>query len=208
MGASVIRALDIGELLCYDSSKKSSEQDKSRAGIGKPVFAALLKGREIVRIRTADGDEMLALWGYPDPDTAPPTAKYFYDNLTSGNAIFWALEQDGALIGELYAFLDIEEDRDFADGRGTAYLCAFRIRQEFRGKGLGSRLMEAALTDLRAIGFRRATIGVSDARNEALYRRLGFVDFVKTCCFDPCARDEAMQPEPDEAGYRLLAKEL
>lgn len=164
--------------------------------------------KETVRIRKASGEEMLVLWGYPDVQTAPPTAKYFFENLASGNAIFWALEQDGKLIGELYAFLNIEEDRDFADGSTTAYLCAFRIQKEYRSRGLGTRLMEAALSDLRSMGFLRATIGADDARNEALYCRLGFTENVKTCYSDPCARDETMQPKPDDAGYRLLAKEL
>ena len=52
------------------------------------------------------------------------------------------------------------------------------------------------------------TIGVNDPRNEALYRRLGFATGMKTCYVDPCARDETMQPETDEVGYLLLAKEL
>ena len=167
-----------------------------------------MTGSKTVRIRRASGEEMLALWGYPDAQTAPPTAKYFFQNISAGNAIFWTVEQDGKLIGELYAFLNIEEDREFADGCTTAYLCAFRIVRECHGQGLGSRLMEAALGELRSMGFRHATIGVSDPRNEALYRRLGFVKDVKTCYMDPCARDESMEPEPDEAGYRLLAKDL
>ena len=161
-----------------------------------------------MRIRKAAGEEMLKLWGYPDAEHASPTAQYFERNIAAGNAVFWALEQDGALIGELYAFLDIEEDRDFADGRTTAYLCAFRVRPEYRGQGLGSRLMEAALADLMSKGFRRASIGVSEERNLRLYRRMGFLTTVKECFFDPCARDANMQPKPDEAGYWLLAKEL
>ena len=111
-------------------------------------------------------------------------------------------------MGELYAFLNIREDPEFADGTTTAYLCAFRVKREYRGQGLGSKLMHAAFADLKSMGFRRATIGVNDPPNEALYRRLGFDTDVKTCYVDPCARDEAMQPEPDDVGFLLLAKEL
>ena len=160
-----------------------------------------------VRIRPASGEETLALWGY-DRASAPPTAVFFYRNIAAGNAVFWALEREGALIGELYAFLDIEEDRDFADGSTAAYLCAFRVRKDFRGRGLGSRLMEAALDDLRERGFRRVTIGADGERQEKLYRRLGFDFLVKTCYIDPCARDENMRPLPVEEGYVLLAKDL
>ena len=150
---------------------------------------------------------MLRLWGCANAEEASPTARFFCRNLADGNAVFRAVERDGALIGELYAFFDLE-DKDFADGKTTAYLCAFRIRKDFRGQGLGSRLMETVLNDLRFRGVRRATIGVSDARNECLYRRMGFTEKVKDCYLDPCARDESMQPERDDAGYLLLAKQL
>ena len=158
-------------------------------------------------IRKASGEEMLNLWGYEDAGQAPPTARFFYRNISSGNAVFWTVEHEGELVGELYAFLNIEEDKDFADGITTAYLCAFRVKKEFRGQGLGSRMMESALADLKARGFRRATIGASEERNKKLYRRMGFLTEIKDCFFDPCARDARMRPEPD-AGFLLLSKEL
>ena len=161
-----------------------------------------------MRIRQASGGEMLKLWGYPTPGEAPPTARYFYHKLSAEDAVFWAIDRDCELIGELYAFLNIEEDRDFADGRTRAYLCAFRVKKEYRGRGLGSDLMEAALAELKAMGFESASIGVDDERNERLYRCLGFDTKIKDCFFDPCARDENMRPEPVEEGFRLLHKEL
>ena len=112
-------------------------------------------------IRKATAEEMLRLWGYRDAGAAPPTARYFYRHISSGNAVFWTVEDGEELVGELYAFLDIEEDRDFADGKTAAYLCAFRIRKDHRGRGIGTGLMETALADLKERGFRRATIGVS-----------------------------------------------
>ena len=160
-------------------------------------------------IRKATGEEMLTLWGYSDIQTASPTAKFFYRSIASENAIFWALDHDGELIGELYAFLNLE-DKDFADGCNVAYLCAFRVKQEYRGKGLGSRLMNAALVELKKRGFRHVTIGVSpdEPRNIDLYHRLGFTMKIKDCHYDPCGMDENDQPEYDEAGWWLLSKEL
>ena len=160
-------------------------------------------------IRKASGEEMLALWGYPMLDAASPTARFFYQNIASGNAVFWALEHERALIGELYAFFDLP-DKDFADGNATAYLCAFRVKPEFRGRGLGSRLMETVLAGLKARGFRRATIGVSESelQNLRLYRRFGFTEKVKDCRADPCAMDENMQPVVDPEPWVLLRKEL
>ena len=161
-----------------------------------------------MRIRKASGGEMLSLWGYPDLGEAPPTARYFYRNLAEGNAVFFAIDCSGELIGELYAFVNIAEDSDFADGSTRAYLCAFRVKEEYRGRGLGSALMEAALAELKAMGFESVSIGADDERHERLYRRLGFDKRIKDCFFDPCARDEKMRPEPVEEGFRLLARDL
>ncbi len=158
-------------------------------------------------IRKASAEEMLSLWGHRDADQAPPTARFFYRNISSGNAVFWTVEHDGKLIGELYAFFNIDEDRDFADGRTAAYLCAFRVKEEYRGQGLGSRMMAAALHDLKSRGFRRAVIGAAEERNINLYRRMGFNTEIKRCYFDPCARDAQMRPEPDP-GFLLLSMDL
>ena len=152
---------------------------------------------------------MLHLWGFQDEITASPTAKFYYRNITSGNAVFWTLDKDGELIGELYVFLNLE-DKDFADGESTAYLCAFRVKKEYRGQGLGSNLMNAALAELKEIGFHTATIGVGSDKplNIQLYRRFGFNRKVKDCHYDPCGMDENNQPEYEEEAWWLLAKDL
>lgn len=78
-------------------------------------------------------------------------------NISEGNAVFWAVEKDGDLIGELYAFFDIEEDRDFADGEGTAYLCAFRAGWEMSTAHLVmSALLEFALIAMGVLLFQEA----------------------------------------------------
>ena len=162
-----------------------------------------------MRIRKATGEEMLKLWGYPDEKSASPTARFFYNHITSGNAVFWTLDDDGELVGELYVFRNLE-DKDFADGRDVAYLCAFRVREEYRGRGLGSSLMKAALAELKETGYRAATIGVGSDKplNVKLYHRLGFREKVKDCHYDPCGMDENNQPRYEEAGWWLLSKDL
>ena len=162
-----------------------------------------------MKIRTAGAEEMLRLWGYRTVRDAPPTARFFYENIAAGNAVFWTVDRDGDLIGELYAFQKLESDLDFADGSTTAYLCAFRVREDRRGQGFGSALMRMALADLKARGFRRATIGVGmdEASNRAMYRHMGFETEIKACFADPCAVDEQMRPKPDE-GFLLLSKAL
>ena len=101
-------------------------------------------------IRTATKEEMMLLWEYPDLKTASPTARFFFENISSGNAVFWTIEKDSELIGELFVFKKLS-DRDFADGASTAYLCAFRIREDHRGKGIGSLLLKHVLAVVKRI---------------------------------------------------------
>ena len=164
---------------------------------------------KVMLIRKATGEEMLALWGYLKADELSPTAQFFNNHISSGNTIFWTLDNDGELVGELYAFLKLE-DKDFADGQSTAYLCAFRVRKEYRGQGYGSQMMATAFAALKDIGFHHVTIGVSsdEPKNIRLYRRLGFKSKVKDCHFDPCGMDKNMQPLFEETAWWLLKKDL
>ena len=161
-----------------------------------------------MKIRKAAANEMLALWEQHAWGNASPTAKFFAANIHSGNADFWTIEHDDRLIAELYAFKSLE-DTDYADGRTRAYLCAFRVTKEYRGQGLGSRLMEAVFSHLKDCGFTSVTIGVDETEedNQRLYRRLGFNTKIKDCYIDPCDVDEMMKPKSCSC-YWLLCKEL
>lgn len=160
-----------------------------------------------MHIRTASAEEMLALWG-EDPENLTPTARYFYENMTGGNATLFSWDRDGELVGELYLFRRIS-DTDFADGAARAYFCALRIRGDLRGQGLGTALMEHVIAEAVREGFTQLTIGVDFAEeaNIRLYRRMGFTQPVKDCIFDPCAMDENMRPEA-QTGFHLLLKQL
>ncbi len=162
-----------------------------------------------MQIRKATGDEMLDLWGRLDIRIPEPTAVFFHDNITSGNADFWTIDHNGELIGELYVFYDLQ-DRDFADGETTAYLCAFRVKKEYRGRGLGSLLMSEVLEDLRKKGLKWVTIGVGpdEPQNVRLYRRFGFMTKIKDCHYDPCGMDENGEQEYEEEPWWLLSREL
>lgn len=163
---------------------------------------------QTLQVRLATGEEMLALWGCPALSSAPPTARFFYRQIVTGGTLFWALAERGEIVGELYAFLALD-DRDFADGKNTAYLCAFRVRKDRRGQGFGSRLMRTALRELKSRGFSGVTVGVgrTETRNRLMYHHFGFCRKIKDCFADPCSLDENMQPQADP-GFWLLYKPL
>ena len=161
-----------------------------------------------MEIRKATDKEMLRLWGYENIETVPPTALFFAQNISSGNAEFWTLNDNGQIIGELYIFWKLD-DKDFADGKSRAYLCAFRIKNEYRGKGYGSLLLNQTLEYMKRKGIQIATIGVDAAEehNIRLYRRLGFTSKIKDCFEDPCNVDREMKPKASPC-FWLLAKNL
>lgn len=161
-----------------------------------------------MEIRKATEKEMLALWGYRNCDALSSTARFFSKNILSGNAEFWTIDNNGELIGELYAFKNLM-DKDFADGRTRAYLCAFRISESYRRKGFGSRLMEAVLAHIKGCGFSSVTIGVEETgeANIRLYKRFGSDTKIKDCFVDPCDMDNEMKSKACPC-FWLLSKNL
>ena len=64
-----------------------------------------------MEIRKAADQEMLRLWGYETMDSAPPTALFFAQNISSGSAELWTLNDNGQVIGELSVFWQLEIGR-------------------------------------------------------------------------------------------------
>ena len=154
----------------------------------------------MVFISRGTAQECRSLW------YKPGTSEFFTSRIQRGEADFWTAEEDGVLIGELYAFHQLE-DEDFADGQHTAYLCAFRVAPKRRGMGIGTTMLREALADLRTQGFSYATIGVDpkEIANLRLYRRMGFVERIKLCRIDPCDRDMEENPLPSDLFWLLRA---
>lgn len=137
-----------------------------------------------MNIRIATVDEMKKLWEYSNS----PTYNYFVDGINNGNIEFWAIEniEENRLIGELYIFWN-SEDSDEADGVNRAYLCAFRIEEQSRGRGLSSRLMKSVLARVEEKGFSEVTIGVDNENYDKLknmYNSWGFNELVKQQYYD------------------------
>lgn len=155
-----------------------------------------------MHIRQGTVEEMLSLW------YKKHTSEFMADKIRNNKAEFWTIELDHRLVGELYAFFELD-DKDFADGKTTAYVCAFRVIDELRGKGLGTKLMLKVLERLSDLGYLYAAIGVEpkEIANIRLYNRLGFTEKVKTLRVDPCDVDSECNPAPCPE-YYLLRKKL
>lgn len=101
---------------------------------------------------------------------------HLFRSTQSGKTLMWVVEiPTGEIIGQTFVMLNSSE-REAADGETRAYLFAFRIKPEWRGKGIGTHLMDFVEDDLRTRGFGFVTLNVSKDNPNALrlYRRLGY----------------------------------
>ena len=110
----------------------------------------------------------------------------------------FALFDDSKLIGELHVKYD-NEDKDFAEKGKRAYLFAFRVHNDYQGKGLGSYLLKTVIDELNAKGYHELTVGVEDdnLRAKYMYEKYGFIQ--------PIARIKETY-QGDSYEYDLLLK--
>lgn len=93
-----------------------------------------------------------------------------------GDVIMWIVElPDFGLIGQLFIQLYGPEQIQTSKTK-FAYIYGFRIRPDFRGKGIGSRLLKSVEADLENRGFERISLNVARENEDArrLYEREGY----------------------------------
>ncbi len=129
-----------------------------------------------VRIRHAGFDDLQALeWGGKYTHFRKLYREIFESSLRD-EAILWIADLlDVGLVGQLFVQLESAR-KDLADGETSAYIYGFRVKDEYRGLGLGSRLLQSAEYDLIKRGYRIINLNVNrdnpDARR--LYERRGY----------------------------------
>ncbi len=99
-----------------------------------------------------------------------------YQVVEKGHAVMWLAEIP--LVGVVgQVFVSYQGGRpELADGCTRAYVYGFRVRPEYRNRGLGKRMMEVAEEDLLGRGFSIVTLNVARLNDGAqrFYARLGY----------------------------------
>lgn len=99
-----------------------------------------------------------------------------YARIVHGLSVGWVAEMHPVgLVGQVLVQLACDRP-ELADGLVRAYVYAFRVRPQYRGCGLGARLMRVVEEDLRQRGFSVVTLNVAkdNPRARQLYDRLGY----------------------------------
>lgn len=99
--------------------------------------------------------------------------------MENGMIDIFALFLGDGLVGELRVKYD-DRDHRFAEKEKRAYLYAFRVQEEYQGKGFGSFLLETVLNILCQKSYREVTVGVEDDNAKAyhIYQKHGFSEKV------------------------------
>ncbi len=99
-----------------------------------------------------------------------------YDQYRSGEAVLWVADlPETGIIAQAFVQLDSRRS-ELADGDQRAYLYGFRVRERYRNKGIGSKMLQVIEADLRRRGYRSVTLNVGQDNPNArrLYERQGY----------------------------------
>lgn len=105
-----------------------------------------------------------------------------FNRSLGGNVLLWIVVSPGGdVIGQAFVTLR-SGDRDAADGKNRAYVFSFRVKEKWRNRGVGSKLMKFIECDLRQRGFRYVTLNVAKDNPGALrlYRSMGY-EIIDSC---------------------------
>ena len=101
-----------------------------------------------------------------------PELRVYYEGFGEGKADFCMVaEEEGRIVGA--AWTRLMKDYGYVDDETPSF--AISLYREYRGQGIGTKLMLAMLAKLREKGFARASLAVQKANvAERMYEKVGF----------------------------------
>ncbi len=101
-----------------------------------------------------------------------PELKLYYDNFGTGSADFsFVADVDGKVIGAVWT--RIMNDYGHVDDATPSF--AISLYKEYRGQGIGTKLMKEMLALLKEKGYKKASLAVQKANYAVkMYKNVGF----------------------------------
>jgi len=99
-----------------------------------------------------------------------------FRRMQQGLSLLWVADLPGeGVIGQVFVQLTCDRP-ELADGYRHAYLYSFRIKQPYRGLGIGSKMLNFVEQEIRGRGFTSITLNVAKENDRArrLYIRHGY----------------------------------
>ncbi len=135
--------------------------------VAKPSdAAALAQLRYALRASTGRATE-------PETEFTERCSAWMQEHLKSNAWHCWVAEANGQLIGAVWLQLVEKIPNPRAEAEHHAYITNFYIEQEARGRGIGSRLLHAALDWCKTRDVHAVILWPTE-RSRSLYERFGF----------------------------------
>lgn len=153
--------------------------------------------------KIADLDEIIKKWDYeisihPNDENWIIWKNKSIEGYHDNNQLCYIGVLDGEIITEATTMLSADgvQNAEGLVSNDTAYLCAFRTRNDYQGQGYFSQLYHFIENDLLKKGYKTLTLGVEpdDLKNKEIYFNYGFTHFIKS----------AFETYPD--GERILVE--
>lgn len=170
----------IKSVLKISSSDKSGFMTNEANLMSTEVKAMkLVNENSNVKIRTLSVSELPILSELFDYNDIEDMIAENVRNIDHGIVDIFGLFKDSRLLGELHVMYQSEDEQAAVLGK-RAYLFAFRIHEDFQGRGLGKYLMKSVIEYLEEKGYSEFTIGVEDdnARAIHIYEKFGFDEII------------------------------
>ncbi|MBQ3498436.1 MAG: GNAT family N-acetyltransferase [Clostridia bacterium] len=104
-----------------------------------------------------------------------PLADKWLDEIKSGNRLVFIYKINGEFIGEGALVFDVG-DPDYTIPDKRIYVSRMIVKKEYRGRGIGSEILEFLISKAKTMGYSEMTIGVDKDNVNALhlYNKYGF----------------------------------
>ncbi|GGM24340.1 hypothetical protein GCM10011351_07600 [Paraliobacillus quinghaiensis] len=129
---------------------------------------------QIKKLNIKDYNKCSDIW---DMDNNPKMAKFFYDDLVSGNRITFVYLENNLFIGE-GSLVFRNNDPDYTIPGKRIYLSRMIVKEEYRNRGIGGIILDYLIDYAEQLGYSEIAVGVDidnlNARH--LYEKKGFTN--------------------------------
>lgn len=106
-----------------------------------------------------------------------PMTNVWHDEIASGNRLVFVYKINGEFIGEGALVFDTD-DPDYTIPEKRVYVSRMIVKKEYRGRGIGSEILEFLIRKAKEMGYSEMTVGVDKGNVNALYlyKKFGFTE--------------------------------
>ena len=118
----------------------------------------------IIKLKVEDFNKCNNIW---DMQKQKELADKFYNELLSGNRITYVYLENGEYVGEVSLVFDMN-DSDYTILNKRAYLSRLIVKEDFRQKGIGTKLIQHITNIAKELNYEEISVGVDLDNYKAL----------------------------------------